>query len=51
MEASACGKPVIAGRSGGVTDAVQDGVTGLLVNPVDTEEVAAAIIEFCANPV
>ncbi len=45
VEASASGKPVIAGRSGGVADAVQDGITGLLVNPVDTEEVAAAIIK------
>jgi len=44
VEASACGKPVIAGRSGGVADAVQDGVTGLLVNPLDSEEVAATIL-------
>jgi phosphatidyl-myo-inositol dimannoside synthase len=50
VEASACGKPVIAGRSGGVTDAVQDGITGLLVNPVDTEEVAAAIIKVLREP-
>jgi phosphatidylinositol alpha-1,6-mannosyltransferase len=45
LEASACGKPVIAGRSGGVPDAVQDGITGLLVNPVDSEAVAAAMIK------
>ena len=45
LEASACGKPVIAGQSGGVPDAVQDGITGLLVNPVDSEAVAAAIIK------
>jgi phosphatidylinositol alpha-1,6-mannosyltransferase len=50
VEASACGKPVIAGRSGGVADAVQDGITGLLVNPVDTEEVAAAIIKVLREP-
>jgi phosphatidylinositol alpha-1,6-mannosyltransferase len=50
VEASACGKPVIAGRSGGVSDAVHDGITGLLVNPVDTEEVAAAIIKLLREP-
>ena len=50
VEASACGKPVIAGRSGGIADAVQDGVTGLLVNPVDTEEVASAIVRLLREP-
>jgi phosphatidyl-myo-inositol dimannoside synthase len=45
VEASACGKPVIAGRSGGVPDAVLDGVTGLLVDPVDSEAVATAIVK------
>jgi phosphatidyl-myo-inositol dimannoside synthase len=50
IEASACGKPVIAGRSGGVSDAVQDGVTGLLVDPVDGGAVAAAIIKVLRDP-
>jgi phosphatidylinositol alpha-1,6-mannosyltransferase len=50
VEASACGKPVIAGRSGGVPDAVQDGLTGLLVNPVDSEAVAAAIVKVLREP-
>jgi phosphatidyl-myo-inositol dimannoside synthase len=45
VEASACGKPVIAGRSGGVPDAVWDGVTGMLIDPNNSEEVAAAIIK------
>jgi phosphatidyl-myo-inositol dimannoside synthase len=45
VEASACGKPVIAGRSGGVPDAVWNGVTGLLVDPVDSEAVAAGIVK------
>lgn len=42
-EASACGLPVIAGRSGGVAEAVKEGETGLIVDPEDTEEIAAAI--------
>jgi phosphatidylinositol alpha-1,6-mannosyltransferase len=41
---------VIAGRSGGVPDAVQDGVTGLLVDPEDNEAVAAAIITVLREP-
>jgi len=40
LEANACGKPVVAGRSGGVTDAVVHGVTGLLVNPDHPEDIA-----------
>lgn len=31
LEAAACGKPVIAGRSGGAVDAVEDGITGYCV--------------------
>lgn len=50
IEASACAKPVIAGRSGGVADAVIDGVTGLLVAPDDVDGVAAAILELLADP-
>ena len=32
LEANGCGLPVIAGRDGGSTDAVQDGVNGLVVD-------------------
>jgi len=35
LEASAAGLPVIAGNSGGVSDAVLDGQTGVLVSPED----------------
>jgi phosphatidylinositol alpha-1,6-mannosyltransferase len=50
VEASACGKPVIAGRSGGVPDAVVEGVTGLLVEPCDSDAVAAAIVKVLLEP-
>ena len=36
VEASACGRPVIGGRSGGIPDAVRDGETGLLVDSEKT---------------
>ncbi|MDI6840246.1 MAG: glycosyltransferase family 4 protein [bacterium] len=49
LEASVCGKPVIGGRSGGVSDALIDGVTGLLVNPFDEQEIAAAIIKLLTD--
>ncbi|MGQ9604175.1 MAG: glycosyltransferase family 4 protein [bacterium] len=43
LEAGACGKPVIGGRSGGIADAVEEGVTGLLVDPVNPKEIAESI--------
>lgn len=42
-EAAARGKPTIAGRSGGMPDAVHDGETGLLVAPEDTAATSAAL--------
>jgi phosphatidylinositol alpha-1,6-mannosyltransferase len=45
-EAHAHGKPVVAGRSGGVVDAVTDGETGLLVEPDQPEPLADAIIRL-----
>ena len=42
LEASACGKPIIAGRSGGIEDAVTDRVTGILVDPLDQDEIESA---------
>jgi phosphatidyl-myo-inositol dimannoside synthase len=43
LEASACGLPVVAGDSGGAPDAVQDGVTGYVVNGRATEEIAERV--------
>jgi phosphatidylinositol alpha-1,6-mannosyltransferase len=42
LEASACGIPVVAGRSGGVSDAVKDGESGFLVDPDSSEDIARA---------
>jgi phosphatidylinositol alpha-1,6-mannosyltransferase len=39
LEAAACGRPVIAGRAGGVADSVVDNETGFLVDPNNPAEV------------
>lgn len=46
LEANSFGKPVIAGKSGGVEDAVIDGQTGFLVEPEDTQMIAEAVIKI-----
>ena len=42
-EASACGIPVVAGRSGGIPEAVRDGETGFLVEAERADAVAGAV--------
>ncbi len=51
LEANAAGKPVIAGNAGGALDAVVDGVTGFLVNPLDPNEIAEKICELLSNKI
>lgn len=46
LEAGLYGKPVIAGKSGGVADAVIDNVTGLMVDPESVDDIAGAIIKL-----
>ena len=46
LEASACGLPVLGGDSGGAPDAVIPGVTGLIVNGLDTKAIADAAIKL-----
>jgi phosphatidylinositol alpha-1,6-mannosyltransferase len=50
LEASACGKPVVAGRSGGSPDAVRDGETGYLVDGTSVAEVADRIASLLEDP-
>jgi glycosyltransferase involved in cell wall biosynthesis len=47
MEAS---RPVVATRVGGVPDIVQDGVTGVLVEPQDPEGLAGAVVGLLRDP-
>ncbi|MEX0991840.1 MAG: glycosyltransferase family 4 protein [Actinomycetota bacterium] len=49
-EASASGKPVVAGRSGGAAEAVVDGETGLVVDGRQTEAVAEAVSGLLLDP-
>lgn len=50
VEASACGRPVIGGRSGGIPDAVREGETGLLVDPSEPAAVAEGIRSLLRSP-
>ncbi len=51
VEANACGKPVIGGRSGGTSAAVVDGVTGFLCEPGEPGGFAEALLALLRNPV
>ncbi len=50
LEANACGKPVIAGRSGGTSDALDDGKTGFLVTPDSQEEITERAVQLLLDP-
>lgn len=45
LESAACGTPVVAFDSGGIRDAVVNGVTGLTVAPGDTRALSEAIVQ------
>jgi phosphatidylinositol alpha-1,6-mannosyltransferase len=46
LEAAACGKPVIAGKGGGCPEAIEDGVTGFLVDPNDKKGLYETIVKL-----
>ena len=50
LEAMAAGLPVVASAVGGIPEIVVDGETGLLVQPSDPEELAAALRKLFADP-
>jgi glycosyltransferase involved in cell wall biosynthesis len=43
LEASACGKPIVAGKAGGSEEAVKDKITGLVVDPLNDKEILSSI--------
>jgi phosphatidyl-myo-inositol dimannoside synthase len=50
LEAQACGKPVMAGNSGGTAEAMNDPETGLVINCADASLIAAPVQELLLDP-
>lgn len=50
IEAMAAGRPIVGYAHGWATEVVEDGVTGWLVPPGDTEALAATVIEAMSDP-
>ncbi len=50
LEAAACGVPSIGGRTGGVADAIEEGVTGLLADPEDDQDLHDKLADLLASP-
>jgi phosphatidylinositol alpha 1,6-mannosyltransferase len=50
QEAMACGLPVIAASATGATSLVRNGVTGILVDPLEPDQYGAALQRYAADP-
>lgn len=50
LEGSASGLPIVAGRSGGVEEAVIDGTTGILTPPDDPQALSEALLRLLREP-
>src|SRR4029079_3589950 len=49
LDAMACSKAIVATKAGGIPEVVDDGVTGLLVEPRDHHALAAAIVRLISD--
>ncbi len=49
LEALCRGRAVVGARAGGIPDVVEDGVTGLLVDPDRPQEIADALVEILSD--
>ena len=49
LEAMALGEPVVATQAAGIPEEVEDGVTGILVQPGDSRSLAQAIMWLLAS--
>jgi phosphatidylinositol alpha-1,6-mannosyltransferase len=50
VEAALAGRASIGGRTGGTADAILDGVTGVLVDPENSEELIGALRSLLSDP-
>ncbi|MCX7765171.1 MAG: glycosyltransferase family 4 protein [Candidatus Sumerlaeia bacterium] len=50
IEAAARGLPIVASRGGGILDIIEHNVSGILVKPGDSQELATAIISLATSP-
>jgi phosphatidylinositol alpha-1,6-mannosyltransferase len=50
LEAAACGRPVVAGTSGGAPEAVREGITGHVVDPRSPDTVADVLSGLLDDP-
>ena len=50
LEANACSRPVIGGRTGGIPEAIVDGDTGFLVDPESPADIAERLLAVLTNP-
>jgi glycosyltransferase involved in cell wall biosynthesis len=49
IEAQACGTPAIGTRVGGIPDVIQDGFSGLLIEPKNSEAITEALFKLLKN--
>lgn len=50
LEAMACALPVVASDVGGISEQVVDGITGLLVEPLNPDRLAQAVLRLLKEP-
>lgn len=51
LEAMSMGLPVVSTNVGGMSEVIEDGVTGLLVEPYDPDQIAKAISRYLEYPI
>ncbi len=49
IEAMACGKPVVASAIGGIPEIIEDGVTGILVEPENHQALSAGLLRVLTD--